>query len=150
YPGETSTQTTLLKGAVEVLLKNNEDKRVMLSPNEKLIVQNNTVKENEATQDNMALPAKVELVAVKQNLKDSSAFETEWMLGRLVFNRERIEDIIPVLERWYNTTIIFKGRRSAQTFSGSFKNAPLDDVLKAIKISAGINYKTENGRTEIY
>lgn len=153
YPGETSTQTTLLKGSVEVLLKNNNDKRVMLSPNEKLIVQNNTVTENKkrtAKQDKITAPAKVELVTIKPNQKDSSVFETEWMHDRLVFDSERIEDIVPVLERWYNTTIVFKGNPSGQTFSGSFKNAPLEDVLKALKLSAGINYKTEDGKIEIY
>ena len=40
YPGEKTTETSLVRGSIEVTLKDREEK-IMLKPNEKLIINNN-------------------------------------------------------------------------------------------------------------
>lgn len=150
YQNENTIQTTLLKGAVEVFVKNN-NRKISLSPNEKLIVPQNINPSKPSSEggNEQTIP-EIQLVSIAPDIKDSSFSETEWMHGRIVFNRERINEIIPVLERWYNIKIVYHGTFSNKTFSGSFRNASLEDILKTLQLSGDINYKIEKDRVIIY
>ncbi|SDD05096.1 FecR family protein [Niabella drilacis] len=148
YTDEPSTQTTLLRGSVQVSLKGVKDKKIMLAPNEKLVVQNGYPRP--ALKDKGAHLPQIELLTIKPTPKDSLVAETQWVNNKLVFDQERLEQIVPVLERWYNVKIILKNNAVSQTFSGVFENDTLEDVLQSLKLSAGIKYRIEKDLVTIY
>jgi len=148
YADESSTQTTLLRGSVQVSLKGRNAKKIMLSPNEKLVVQNG-YPERQLRQRIHDLP-QIELLTVKPTPKDSLVAETQWVNNKLVFDKEHLEQIIPVLERWYNVKIVLNKTATTKTFSGVFENDKLEDVLQSLHLSAGIKYKIEKDLVTIY
>lgn len=150
YPDETNTQTTLLRGAVEVLLKNKKHERIMLKPNEKIIVQNKMPVNgaHAATPNNIKIKA-FELLNIAAN-KNAAVVETEWTRNRLVFEQEKIESLLPVLERWYNVTIELRHGTGDILYTGTFENDSLEDVLASLKEVGGFNYHIEKGKVIIY
>jgi len=148
YSDESTTQTTLFRGSVQVSLKNGKDKKIMLAPNEKLVVQNSYSRQ-QSNSNSENLP-QIELLMIKPNPRDSLVAEISWVNNKLVFDRERLEQIVPTLERWYNVKIILKNRAISKTFSGVFQNDSLEEVLKSLQLSAGIEYKIEKDLITIY
>lgn len=149
YPNETNTQTTLLRGAVEVLLKNKKHETIMLEPNEKIIVQNEVPVNGVQT----AIPKKTkafELLNIAANKKDTTVVETEWVKNRLVFEQEKIESLSPVLERWYNVTIELRRSTGDILYTGTFENDSLEDVLASLKAVGGFQYRIEKDKVIIY
>ncbi|MCD2422994.1 DUF4974 domain-containing protein [Niabella pedocola] len=148
YADEPSTQTTLIRGSVQVSLKHAKDKKIMLAPGEKLVVQN-AYPEQPLQEGREHLP-QIELLAIKTNPVDSFSAETEWVNNKLVFDKDHLEQIIPVLERWYNIKIVCRNKPVTQTFSGTFENDKLEDVLQSLQLSAGIRYKIEKEVVTFY
>ncbi|MCF3109147.1 FecR domain-containing protein [Niabella sp. CC-SYL272] len=148
YANEPSTQTTLIRGAVQVSLKHAKDKKIMLAPGEKLVIQN-TYPVQSLNGEQAHLP-QIELLAVNSNPVDSFVSETEWVNNKLVFDKDHLEQIIPVLERWYNIRIVCRNKPITQTFSGTFENDKLEDVLQSLQLSAGIRYKIEKEVVTFY
>ncbi len=150
YGDEKNTQTTLLRGAIEVLLKKNEHKTLLLAPNEKMIVRNTTAQTNQRQLSKDGLQ-EIELLKLAPRKVDSLSVETEWMHNRLVFEQETLTDIIPVLERWYNITIELKNTRNADLlYRGKFENDSLEDVLESLKMIGNFSYRIQKDKVTIY
>ncbi|HMR83606.1 MAG TPA: FecR family protein, partial [Niabella sp.] len=150
YPDEKNSETTLLRGSVEVYLKKKKGEKITLATNEKLVVQNNYVQNGKLniTANNEAA---IQLLTIKVNPVDSTAKETEWINNKLVFDKESFEDIIPVLERRFNTKIELQRKIiSDRKFSGTFKDDSLKDVLESFKFSMGFNYTIYKDKVVIY
>src|SRR5690606_31072216 len=103
YADEQSSEATLVRGAVEVQVLKKGQGKVLLRPGEKIIVRNTDYKKFTDTDI-----AEVQVVKVNAVNKDSTVWETQWVQNRLAFENESLRSIIPVLERWYNVTIVFK------------------------------------------
>ncbi|MFT4095155.1 MAG: DUF4974 domain-containing protein [Niabella sp.] len=148
YGDEADAQTTLIRGSVEVLLKKHGAKKIMLSPSEKIVVQNNPAgPENTVSASAMQ---EVALLKVHTNA-DSLSAETQWTRNRLVFDQEKLEDIIPVLERWYNVSVELKGNiKSDHLYSGTFENDSLEDVLESLKTIGGFRFAITKDRVVIF
>ena len=151
YENEKNTQTTLLRGAVEVLLKQNNNERVFLKPNEKIIVQNNSVQSGKGGAHNLPQLPAIAVVKINITSKDSVADETQWVRNRLSFNNQTLEDILPMIERWYNVKVVVKKPLTTGIkFNGTFENDSLEDVMRSLQLSAGFNYTIEKDKIIIY
>lgn len=148
YGNEHNTQTTLLRGSIEVLLKKNNNKTLLLAPNEKMIVRNAAV---QALSKHPTRLPEIELLKLSPDKIDSLSIETEWINNRLAFEQETLTDIVPVLERWYNITIELKKKQDAGVlYRGKFENDSLEDVLESLKMIGNFNYKIQKDKVVIY
>lgn len=149
YPGDKTTETSLIRGSVEVSIKNRPKEKIILKPNEKLVVaeEESTVKP--------ALPAKtssqsivsVPRVVVEElhyDEKESVIVETSWMENKLIFRDESFAELASKLERWYGVRFVFiDPSTQSLRFTGTFKGESLQMALKALKITANFNYIIE-------
>lgn len=149
YPNEANTQTTLLRGKVEVLLKHQNNKKFVLKPNEKIIVQNN-IANQKASSTVSDESASIQLQNIASARKDSAVVETEWTKNRLVFEQEKIENLLPVLERWYNVTIELRHSPDGILYNGTFENDSLEDVMESLKAVGGFKYQINKDKVIIY
>ncbi|MCH5720241.1 FecR family protein [Niabella hibiscisoli] len=150
YGNEQNTQTTLLRGSIEVLLKKNSNKTLLLAPNEKMIVRNAAAQTLSKQLHATRLP-EIELLKLNEGKIDSLVMETEWTHNRLVFEQEALSDIIPVLERWYNITIeLKKVQHPSVLYRGTFENDSLEDVLESLKMIGNFNYRIQKDKVVIY
>ncbi|HWZ59070.1 MAG TPA: FecR domain-containing protein [Gemmatimonadaceae bacterium] len=77
---------------------------------------------------------------------DASAY-LAWTDGRLVFDGTPLGDALAELGRWYDVDIQLLAPGSAgRPISASFAGEPVDDVLSAVAVTAGLRY-VRHGRT---
>jgi transmembrane sensor len=145
YDNEKSTETSLIKGSVEVTI-HNAGRKIVLKPNEKLIVQNS---DTAVTADQLPVTenseeALISLQKLHVLTKDSSAPETLWVKNKLVFDNESLEEIGLKIERWYDVNVtITNYDLKAEKFSGIFEDESLNEVLEALKLTGNFKYSID-------
>jgi len=153
YLDEKITETSLIRGLVEVTLKENNNLKMLLYPNQKIewehlnagIAQNNlTAKKVNALDVTDSLEKKLVLT----NTGDIK--EIAWKENKLIFDDEGFDDIAVLLERWYGVKINFKDSSIRNyRFTGGFEKEDLNTVLEFLKESKSFNYTIERGETLI-
>jgi ferric-dicitrate binding protein FerR (iron transport regulator) len=146
YESEKSTQTSLFRGSVEVSLHNNPEKKIVLKPNEKLVVNNKSLQFNTDKDNKNNTPGTAELdikvAKVHFESKDSSALETLWIKNKLVFDAESLEEVAQKIERWYDVKVVINGDNDLKktAYSGIFDNETLSQLMEALTITGNFKY----------
>jgi transmembrane sensor len=148
YPGEKTTETSLIRGSVEVTLKDRQEK-IIMKPNDKLIINNDEFRAIKKTTAHTkeAVAEKINSIVEFGHLtlypKDSSiVVETGWVENRLVFSDEKLEDIAKKMERWYGVTIVIANEKlKKELLTGSFEKETFNQALNALQLTTAFNYK---------
>jgi len=142
YGNDKHTETSLFQGSVEITVKNNPARKIVLQPSEKLIVHNDDIAITSMTakQDDADEPL-MTLGKVHYQQKDSSYIEALWTKNQLAFDDRTLEDVAHQVERWYGARLIItddklKGAR----FSGVFEDESLDQVMEALQMTGNFHY----------
>ena len=70
----------------------------------------------------------------------------EWMNGKFVYDRTPLFEIVDDLQRYYNVRINFSNDKiKPLTLTGAFAKDNLENILSAICIANGLNYRKVNG-----
>lgn len=137
YPADKTAETSLLKGSVEITLKNDEQKKIILRPNEKIVLPNipaGKVQEKDAEKN--PAPAKSGYTIAALTYIDSAVKEVSWTENRLAFTENSFEEIAPVLERWYNVSIIFEDEAVKQyRYTATFDQKNIIQILTALQLA---------------
>jgi transmembrane sensor len=139
YPADKTAETSLLKGSVEVTLKHDQQKKIILHPNEKIVLPNPAAEKFQAEKTNARkLSARpVDYKIAMLTYIDSAVKEVSWTENRLAFNENSFEEIIPELERWYNVSIIVEDEAVRQyRFTATFDQKNIIQILDALQLSA--------------
>ncbi|MBC7889752.1 MAG: FecR domain-containing protein [Ferruginibacter sp.] len=155
YPNEKTTETALIRGSVEILLHNDPDKKYILRPNEKLVVNNSiTKKSSNSAVDGSPREERQIMTLSKIYLNssdDSSNIETRWTKDMLDFDGVPFAQIVTELERLYHVQFILKNEKLKKLrFTGGFNNKSLDEVMEALRLSGQFNYEFENGTVTVW
>jgi transmembrane sensor len=153
YPGEKTTETSLIKGSIEVNLKDGKEK-IMMKPNDKLVVRDFVNTKISTTNNTIVMPAKTPVITLSSLNRleaDSSIVETAWMENRLVFNNENFEEVAQKMERWYNLKItIANNNLKAKRFTGIFEKETATQALQALQLTTEFNYSLKNNQINIF
>jgi len=147
YPSDKTTETALIRGSVEITLNGQPDRKVILKPNEKAVIDNASAELNIPGNPRAIKEKETMLVsAVHLDKKDQEVYETMWVKNKLAFDETPFDDMIAEIERWYNVTIIVKNKSlSAGTYTVTFENKTLDEVLEGLQFSAHFQYQLKDG-----
>ncbi|WP_214073042.1 FecR domain-containing protein [Mucilaginibacter sp. dw_454] len=152
YPGDKFMETTLIRGKVEVINKNKPGQNIILYPNEKVTLAN----QSEVTQKSRL---KVKVVPVDSlamassnvTLPDDAIAETAWVNNKLIFKKENFKDLAKQLDRWYNIDIVFDDDNYAsKEFTGTFKGQNIDEVMHALQLTEPFHYSIKNNQVHIW
>ena len=68
-----------------------------------------------------------------------------WISGTLVFKNAKFEDMIKILERNYNVTIVVKNKAlNSEVFNATFINESIESLLKHLGESYPIKHKIKD------
>jgi len=154
YSGEKTSEATLVKGKVEIVLKNDPGKKLFLNPNQKVVV-NNTQPGELSTAENTSIDGKERIATVDVQSSSLSSdgvsiIETDWMQNRLEINDETFIDLKSKLERKYDVRINFSDEYvKMYKFTALFENESIDQVLKAMQLSYSFKYTIQNNEITI-
>jgi transmembrane sensor len=154
YPGEMTTEASLLRGLIEVTLNGTEKKKILLKPNEKLTVLNSddsyqktgpsTIKRNITEEVDIPILA---ITKIHYNQKDSSNAETSWVYNKLSFDNEKIDRVFSKIEQWYDITIVVEDENiQSKHFTATFENKSLKDVMEALALVLNFSYHEKEGK----
>ena len=160
YPGDSSVETTLINGRVEIGVTGDPKTSIVLHPNEKVIIPANggpalsagTVS-GTVSAGTVDGPARVsaKFVRIVPDQTDGTIAETSWVENKLVFRQETLAGMAVRLERWYNVKIVFDSERyQRDTISGTFPDEPIAEVMHALQITAGFHYKIGKDTVRIW
>lgn len=160
YPGEKTTETSLVRGSIEVTLKDRKEK-IMLKPNEKLVINN----QDDSPKKNTVSSSSGKVIESKTTIEkpiialthltllpaDNTIIETAWVQNRLVFSSETFEEVVLKMERWYNVKIyIMNESLKEERLTGNFEKETVTDALNALKLTTKFYYSLKNNNINIY
>ncbi|MFA6086254.1 FecR family protein [Mucilaginibacter sp.] len=157
YANDVASETSLIRGAIEVTLTDRPSDRIILKPNEKLVIRSTPVKGVSNKKSKVVLNhdsvntsyALTTLTYLRSN--DTAVVETSWVNNRLVFKDEEFKDIANQMERWYGIKIKFKNSNVEKyRFTGVFDKESIYQALKALQMIEPFTYKQENGTVYIF
>ncbi|WP_143305689.1 FecR family protein [Chitinophaga vietnamensis] len=145
YDDEDYAETAVVKGAVEVTMKDEAHPgNILLKPNQKVVW-----RKQEATPAATARQQKT-IVVERQPLSmiggDSTLTEeVAWMSNRLVFHNETMAALAHRLERWYGMKVLIQDNELAQRrVSGRADNLPIEKLLDILQKIAPFEYRIED------
>jgi len=154
YPSDRTTETTLLKGSIEVSIKDRPNEKIILKPNEKLVVANDdsTLHRRDPA---VYQPQRTEsLVNIRKPGYDSITginVETSWVEDRLIFQDEAFGNLSKDMERWYGVNIHFtRPELEDLHFTGNFQKETIREALAALQLTAPFTYTIHENQITIY
>lgn len=153
YAGDKNSETSLIRGSIEVTLKDRQEK-IMMKPNEKLTINSEDSKIGKAVlpvdkREKAAIIKSqpiIELSHLTLFPSDNSVVETAWVDNRLVFNNESLEDIAIKMERWYGISIIITNEKLKKVLlTGILEKETVYQALNAMQLTTPFTYKVDKG-----
>src|SRR4051812_25748561 len=139
YPNETTSETSVIKGRVEIIPRDRPGEKFVLKRNEKLVLSNVQNKNDKEPQTKTPL---VLLGSVTFSHKDSAVVETSWVENKLVFDDESFAEVALKMERWYAIKITFKEEKLEQMhLTGTFVNESIHEALAALQLTSNFHYQ---------
>ena len=123
-------ETSLFEGNVSVFLKNNEDEIIDIKPSQKSVIQNGKLK--------------------VEKIDDYDEFL--WRKGLIAFNNKKLEEILSVLEQYFDSEIkIDTNCLPDNTYTGKFRQSDgIDYALRVLQRSINFTYERDNEDHVIY
>jgi len=164
YPEDNYVETTLIHGKISLIPLNYKGKKheIVLKPREKCIIERKEkLLEKRVTVDSLKFKAssekllnekkEIEVPIVKVQRNVDAEKEESWKDGRLVFKREKFEDLAIKLERWYDVKIHFLDEKIKNyVFTGVFDRETVDQAMEALRLSSGKTYSYKMKYRDIY
>lgn len=158
YPEDNKEVAALISGSIQVSLNQYPEKKVILKPEEKLIIYNDeTIRGAHAamkgkTDSNTADYFDVAPLS-KDPLLDSGSVETAWVQGKLIFQNESFIQLSRQMERWYNVDFQFSDSSVMQYhFTGIFSTETVSQALQALQMTSPsdpFNFKVDGNMVYI-
>jgi transmembrane sensor len=154
YPSDNTTEASLIRGSIEVTFRDKPNKKIILKPNEKIVVDTDRNSEDvsetirRTSHEKIHEVPGVDIKKLTYEYKTGTIIETSWVQNKLIFQDEPFDEIARQLERWYGVSIIFKNDRLKENrLTGSFKNETIWQALDALKFTASFHYTIDNHNT---
>lgn len=122
YPEEASTTTALISGCIRLQGRGAEE-TVVLQAGQCAVLNNGNLNVDVFEDD-------VELYSL-------------WKTGVFKFRERRLEDIVTVMQRWYNFDVVYDSQevKDLKFSTIALKNNPLDEVFRLLQMTTSITYK---------
>ena len=139
YPSQKNVETSLIRGLIEITTKQDPERKIILKPNEKIIIPEQTV--GKPVTDSDSSEALYSIARLQKDKRQLIA-ETAWMESRLEFDNESFECIAPKMDSWFSVSIHFTDSSIAhRRFSAVIEKESLQQTLEAMKLSYPFNYQ---------
>ena len=148
YPGDRESETTLLKGSIELTINGRSEQKIILKPSEKFALVKKKAKLTDKDSSSVLMIENISPVKVGDR---EYIEEISWTENKFVFQNESFEDLIPKLERWYNVKIILDNPTiKSYRFTGIFINENIDQALEAMQLIKPFHYNLNENEVKIY
>jgi ferric-dicitrate binding protein FerR (iron transport regulator) len=146
YDNDKRSETSLIRGSIEVTMKNDPAKKIILKPADKLVIVNNAAAISGPRHALTTDGPDISMKKINYLPADSTVIETSWVDDRLIFRDLSFSDMAVEMERKYGVAFRFTNEKVKQLrFNGNFKNETIDQILKALQMANHFSYQKING-----
>jgi transmembrane sensor len=159
YPTDKTTETVLIRGSIEVALKDKTHEKIILKPNEKLIIANeDSVQQRHpgvgsGNPPATAMATEESQVTIRKPTYERNTgaiVETSWVNDQLIFQDEKFSDLALKMERWYGISIRFADPGiEDMRLTGTFRDETIQEALDALKLTARFSYTINDNQITI-
>jgi ferric-dicitrate binding protein FerR (iron transport regulator) len=147
YREDAQVSATLISGKIQVILNEDPEKKILLSPHEKLTVVSGGVEKNSAVAMQNELRYQVQFLPQTAH---EAIPETAWVDNKLVFNNESFEEVARQLERRYAVRVEFGNELlKREHVSGIFEKENLQQTLEILRMTTKFNYKIDSNQVKL-
>lgn len=157
YPDDPTTEATLIQGAIEISFRKTPGEKIILKPNQKIVLFNNEPSavsvNNSRKAANVANPADdiYKISRITPDPRENMITDTAWMANKLIFRSEDFASLALQLERWYNVKIRFHSDVVEQVkFTGVLENETITQALEALQITGAFKYKIDGDTVNVW
>jgi ferric-dicitrate binding protein FerR (iron transport regulator) len=156
YPTDKTTEATLIRGSIEISIRNRPSDKIILKPNEKLVVNNDDslLIRKPASRREVRPESLVVISQPTYEHRSGAIIETSWVDNKLIFQDEEFGDLARQMERWYGIPIRFADARLQELrFTGTFEKESIRQALDALKLTdqtAKFDYTIDGGQVTIH
>ncbi|MFL5809249.1 MAG: FecR family protein [Flavisolibacter sp.] len=145
YPEDKSTETTLIRGLVQITMANSDHAPIYLHPNQKITLPQTDLPTSNPNGAKSQENIRSSITRLDSNLKENERIETAWVYNRLEFRGDDFSELAKKLERWYNISIHFEDNEAKElTFNGSLENETASQAFRALQIANSFNFKIKD------
>ncbi|CAL1518970.1 FecR domain-containing protein [Chitinophaga sp. MM2321] len=143
YPGDDVVEASLLQGAIAVMPHGDPERKIILRPDEKIIIGNKKAISS-ANKKGYLVESQEErmvITKIKHQPTDSLVAETAWIEDKMLFNATPFEEVAKRMGRWYNVSVtINDSTLKSMPLTGSFEKEDLTEALEALRMLVPFNY----------
>jgi ferric-dicitrate binding protein FerR (iron transport regulator) len=154
YPNDKKSETTLIRGMIELSTVEGPKQKFILKPSEKFsLIQAKTGGKGRFNggKEKDSSTLLIELVESVRLANKEYVPETSWTENKLIFENETLEDLAPKLERWFDVKInVVRKNPAGERFTGSFANETIEQALTAMKLIKPFNFTINEKNITIY
>ncbi len=137
YPNEKTIETSLVRGLIEITTKEDPDRKILLKPNEKIIIPVGEIRKEVKPNAEAAIYT----ITPLHSDKSRGIAETVWLQPRFEFDNEPMDELAPKMENWFNIKIHFLDNDiKSKRFSGVVEKETLKQTMEAMQLSYHFNY----------
>jgi len=145
YPGELTSETSVIQGRVEVIPLQKPGQSFLVRPNDKLVLSNIQEQRKDHEQQTSTFTAAWKRITYAHS--DSSVIETSWVDNKLAFDAEAFGDVALKMERWYGVKIVFADPEVAQMhLTGTLINETLQQALEGLQYGSNFNFSIDKSK----
>ena len=151
YKDDDRVETMLDDGAISIFRNDAPDQEISVEPKQRIIFQRDRPKPS-VMKSTAPSTVACTIPEKKMEIQDVKSVEviTAWKDNRLVFDEEPLWSLAKQLERRYNVQIRFSSEKiKSIRYTAAIKEIPIEQVLKAISLSAPIQYKIKGAEVTL-
>jgi ferric-dicitrate binding protein FerR (iron transport regulator) len=151
YTDDSTIETSLIRGSIEVSSADDPERPIRMRPNEKIVFGKDPSPLPSSGDVRPLAPRKpaqtfVQMNRIKPNPIDSTINEIVWVQDKLIFSKEPFYSVAQKMERWFQVRMKFKDKISEQlSLTGSLEKESLTEALDALQQLTPFNYEIDNG-----
>lgn len=147
YVKDATLETALLRGSIAVTFNDRPTERIILKPNEKLMIKKDDPGIANGSKADGSPKIALSNISV---LEDSTVVETAWMSNKLVFSNERLADIAHRLERRFDVEVVITDSTLADApYTGNYEKESLGQILEYMSLSKHFSYNIQDKKVTI-
>jgi len=143
YQTEKTAEATLIRGAIEVTLTSSPERKVLLKPSDRIVVENKPETSSApaaAREDSTNTIYWLGKVDVKE--RGNISLETVYKKNSLSFKNETLENVAGRIEHWFNVKVAIEDEElKKMTYSCDFKDESLKQVMEALHLTGRFQYQ---------
>ena len=146
-------EISVLAGALEVIMNDNDAQHFILNPSEKLVLVDKRAAPDKVSTMDSQINRTMLLESINPLVIGDNAYSTEtsWVNNRLVFKDKTLPELKTTLERWFNVNLYIKNEAvKSKLFTGNFTGKNLEQVLKTLQSTNFFHYNITKQEVVIY